>query len=89
VAAIGEDEYEADVRVAEDVSGTLPDAVADVDTVCVGVTGRNLVAQALYGSIPQSIAGQASGTVLMARGAQQTRRALKQAVVERLGGRMR
>jgi nucleotide-binding universal stress UspA family protein len=88
-AGLADDEYGADVRVADDVQAVLLDAVADVDTVCVGVTGRNLVAQALYGSIPQSIAERAPGTVLMARGAQESRRTVKEALVQRLGGRLR
>jgi nucleotide-binding universal stress UspA family protein len=88
-AGIAEAEYEADVRVADDVSATLLDAVRDVDTVCVGVTGRNPVAQALYGSIPQAIANEAAGTVLMTRDAQERRRTVKEAIVQRLGGRLR
>jgi len=87
-AGLADDQYDVDVRVAADVRDELLAAVEDVDTLAVGATGRSLVAQALYGSVPQAVASKTAGTVLMARGAQRTPRTLREAVVQRLGGRL-
>ncbi|MCU4743508.1 amino acid permease [Natronoglomus mannanivorans] len=85
-AGLDENEYEPTVLVDDDVRATLLEAVAEYETVCVGATGESTVAQALYGSIPQSIVDQSSGTVVMARGENRAPRTFRQALVQRLGG---
>ncbi|ELY45280.1 amino acid permease [Natronorubrum bangense] len=87
VAAAGgleEHEYESQVVVSNDLSETLVTEVTEYDTVCVGATGSSAVAQALYGSIPQRIVDESTGTVLMTRGEQRAPRTLRQAVIQRL-----
>jgi len=86
-AGIADAEYSADVRVSDTVRQTILTTVTDADTVCVGATGEGLIAQTLYGSIPQAIATQSDGTILMTRSDQPTTRSLREAVIERLGGR--
>ncbi|MCL9813670.1 amino acid permease [Natranaeroarchaeum aerophilus] len=83
-AGLDADEYEPRVIVSDDVRGTLLDAVSEYETVCVGATGSSTVAQALYGSIPQTIVEQSTGTVLMARGENRTPRTFRRALIQRL-----
>ncbi|MCU4742191.1 amino acid permease [Natronoglomus mannanivorans] len=79
-------EYEESVIVSDDVRQTLVEEIRKYDTVCVGATGTSTVAQALYGSIPQTIVQESSGTVVMARGENRAPRTFRQALVQRLGG---
>lgn len=87
-AGIDADEYTADVRVAKDVREALIESVSDADAVAVGATGQSFVAQALYGTIPKSVAEAASGTVILARGEDRSPRSLREAIVQRLGGQI-
>ncbi|WP_306058843.1 amino acid permease [Natronococcus wangiae] len=86
-AGLEDGEYEPRVIVGDDVRETLVDTVTEYDTVCVGATGTSAVAQALYGSIPQTIVEQSDGTVIMARGENRAPRTVRQALIQRLGGR--
>ncbi|MFP8952711.1 amino acid permease [Natrialbaceae archaeon A-arb3/5] len=86
-AELDEGEYQSRVVVTdEDVREALVEAATSYETVCIGATGTSTVAQALYGSIPQRIVREHSGTVLMARGEQRTPRTFRQAVIQRLEG---
>ncbi|MFC4438009.1 MULTISPECIES: amino acid permease [Natrialbaceae] len=85
-AGLEEDEYDPRVIVSDDVRETLIDAVTEYDTICIGATGTSTVAQALYGSIPQTIVQESRGTVVMARGENRAPRTFRQALVQRLSG---
>ncbi|TYL37620.1 amino acid transporter [Natronococcus pandeyae] len=85
-ADLEDDEYEPRVIVSDDVRGTLVEAATEYDTICVGATGTSTVAQALYGSLPQTIVEQSQGTVIMARGENRAPRTFRQALIQRLGG---
>jgi basic amino acid/polyamine antiporter, APA family len=83
-AKLEEVEYESRIIVADDVGDALVAATNEYDTVVLGATGTSTVAQALYGSIPQRIVEQSDGTIMMARGEQQTPRTFRQALIQRL-----
>ncbi len=85
-AGLTDGEYDARVIVDEDVREALVRATTEYDTVVVGATGSSTVAQALYGSVPQQIVNESSGTVLMARGENRAPRTFRQALIQRLGG---
>jgi basic amino acid/polyamine antiporter, APA family len=83
-AKLEEVEYESRIIVADDVGDALVAATNEYDTVVLGATGTSTVAQTLYGSIPQRIVEQSDGTIMMARGEQQTPRTFRQALIQRL-----
>ncbi|AFZ71457.1 amino acid permease [Natronobacterium gregoryi] len=86
-AGLADDEYESRVVVTEeDVRETVVSEAAAYDTVYVGATGTSPVAQALYGTIPESIVDETERAVLMARGEQRSPRTFRQALVQRLEG---
>ncbi|PSQ15485.1 amino acid transporter [Halobacteriales archaeon QS_8_69_26] len=85
-AGIDEGDYVPSVVVAEDVEDAILEEVEEYDTVCVGATRSGPVAQALFGSIPERIGAEASGTVAMVRGSERSPMSIREAIVERLGG---
>jgi APA family basic amino acid/polyamine antiporter len=79
------DSFESRVVVADDdVRSEILDEVSAYDTVCVGATRTGTVSQALFGSIPETIGEQTDGTVVMARGPDETPRSIREALVERI-----
>ena len=86
-AGLSEAEFDPRVLLDEDVRGTLLEAVSGYDVVCVGATGQSMVAQALFGSIPRDIVRVSEGTVVMARDESRVPRTLRDAIIQRLGGR--
>ena len=86
-AGLSEAEFEPRVHVAEDVRGTLLEVISGYDTVCVGATGQSMVAQALFGSVPRDVVRVSDEAVLMARDESRVPRTLREAVIQRLGGR--
>ena len=86
-ASLAPEEFESRIHVDEDVRETLLEAVAGYDVVCVGATGQSTVAQTLFGSVPRDVVRVSKGTVLMARDENRVPRTLREAVIQRLGGR--
>ena len=76
--------FESRVIVSDTSRETLLEVVTEYDTICVGATGSSTVAQALYGSIPQTIVRKSTGTILMARGENRAPRTFRQAIIQRL-----
>ncbi|MFD1646828.1 amino acid permease [Haloarchaeobius litoreus] len=84
-SALSADECVTDVVVTEDdVRDAILEAIEPYDTVCVGATRTGAVSQALFGSIPEAIGEQFDGRVVMARGAEEAPRSVRDAIVERL-----
>jgi nucleotide-binding universal stress UspA family protein len=67
-AGLSPDEYEARVVVAGDVESAILDAVADYDTVCVGLSERSDTSRLLFGSIAERISRDTAGNVAVVRG---------------------
>ena len=76
--------YDTKVIVSDDVRGALLEAAEDYDTICIGSTRSSAATQALFGSIPEALGEQASGTVAITSGPEYRPRTISQAVVERL-----
>ena len=84
-ANLAEEEWKAEVIVTEDgVRDTLLEAASGFDTLCVGATRSTRLAQALFGSIPETIGEQAPGTVIIVRGTRYQPRSLTDALIQRL-----
>lgn len=78
--------FETRVEVTD--GGNLEDVVLSLadeyDTVCVGATRSGAVTQALFGSLPETIGERAEGTVVMARGPEQSPLSIREAIIRRL-----
>lgn len=83
-AGLNPDDYEADVRVADDVQTAILDGVEEYDTVCLGVSEKSRVSKILWGSLADTVAREADGNVAMVRGKYDTRTSLGEALTERL-----
>jgi nucleotide-binding universal stress UspA family protein/drug/metabolite transporter (DMT)-like permease len=83
-AGIADLDYETRVVVGEDVEAAMLDVVDEYDTVCVGATRTGTISQALFGSIPETIGERAAGTVVMARGPEESPLSMREAIAERL-----
>lgn len=84
-ADLARKEWEAEVIVEEDdVRETLVEAAGRFDTVCVGATRSTRLAQALFGSIPETIGEHAPGTVIIVRGTRYRPRTIADALIQRL-----
>jgi len=77
-------QYESRIEVTEDIDGTILDAASEYDTICVGATRTGAVSQAVFGSLPETIGEQTDGTVVMARGPEESAMSIRQAIVRRL-----
>jgi len=64
-AGIPEEDYEATVRVGDDIEETLLEATNGFQTVFIGASRDAAYKQALFGSIPAYIGEWASGNVIM------------------------
>jgi APA family basic amino acid/polyamine antiporter len=78
--------FDTRVEVAEDVEATVLAAAEEYDTVCVGATRSGAVSQALFGSLPETVGEEVDGTVVMARGPEESPLSLREAVARRLEG---
>lgn len=83
-AGIPEDGYEPTVVVAADVETAILNHVDEYDTVCVGATRAGSVAQALFGSLPETVGERADATVAMVRGPDTSPMSVREAIVKRL-----
>jgi APA family basic amino acid/polyamine antiporter len=77
-------DYTTEVVIGDDVESTALDTVETYDTVCVGATRQGAVSQTLFGSLPETLGEQASGTVVMAQGSSATPQSIREAVIKRL-----
>lgn len=75
--------YDTDV-VVDNVEAAALNAVEAYDTVCIGATREGAISQALFGSLPEALGTQATGTVVMAEGASASPRSIREALIERL-----
>lgn len=83
-AGLNPDDYESDVRVADDVQTGILNGVEEYDTVCLGVSEKSRVSKILWGSLADTVARQADGNVAMVRGKYDTRTSLGEALTERI-----
>jgi APA family basic amino acid/polyamine antiporter len=61
------DEYESAVVVATDIESAVMQAVQEYDTVCVGLSERRELSQALFGSLAERISREIAGNVAIVR----------------------
>jgi basic amino acid/polyamine antiporter, APA family len=85
-AGLEEGSYTSRVVVSEQIEAAIMEAVEDYQTIFVGATRTGVVKQALFGSIPEKVGEQASGTVVMVNKRHQPRTIIE-AIAERLGMR--
>jgi APA family basic amino acid/polyamine antiporter len=83
-AGLAPGDYERRVAVAGNVESTILDVVDEYDAVYVGATETGSVSQAVFGSLPERIGETADGTVVMARGPDESPVSIREAVVRRL-----
>ncbi|QLG50313.1 amino acid permease [Natrinema halophilum] len=76
--------YDTHVDVADDVEQAILDAADEYDTICVGATRDNTISQAIFGSLPESVGEHAAGTVVMARGPEESPMSIGEALARRL-----
>jgi amino acid transporter/nucleotide-binding universal stress UspA family protein len=67
-AGLAPEEYESRIVVAEDTETAIVDAVAEYDTVCVGLSEKSETERVLFGSIAERISRAAPGNVGVVRG---------------------
>ncbi len=77
-------QYTSHVEVADDIEGTILDAAAKFDMICVGATRSGAVSQAVFGSLPETIGEQTDQTVVMAHGPEESAMSIREAIVHRL-----
>ena len=76
--------YDTRVDVADDVDRAILDAADEYDTICVGATRSGVVSQAVFGSLPETVGEKAAGTVVMARGPEESPMSVREAIARRL-----
>jgi len=67
-AGLAPEEYESRIVIAEDTETAIVDAVAEYDTVCVGLSEKSETERVLFGSIAERISRAAPGNVGVMRG---------------------
>jgi len=78
--------YETEISVAEDVEQAIIDAAEEYDTICVGATRSGSISQAVFGSLPEAIGEKLDKKVVMARGPEESRMSVREAILRRLEG---
>jgi nucleotide-binding universal stress UspA family protein len=76
--------YDGEVLIADDIGSAILDAVAEYDTVCVGVSEKSTMARLVYGSIAQRVSQQSESNLVMVRGPYESYRSVREALAERL-----
>jgi len=76
--------YDTRVSIAEDVDRAIIDAADDYDTICVGATRSGVVSQVVFGSLPEAVGEKAEGTVVMARGPEESPMSVREAIARQL-----
>ena len=67
-AGLDPEEYDAEVVVDDNVESSILDAVAEYDTVCVGLSEKNETERILFGSIAERISQGTDGNISIIRG---------------------
>jgi len=67
-AGLGPEEYEVAVVVDDEVGSAIVDAVAEYDTVCVGLSERSEANHLAFGSTARRVSRDAPGNVAVVRG---------------------
>jgi len=80
----GVKEYDSDVVVTEDIESEIVSIAREYDTTVLGVSRASSVERVLSGAIPETIGDQVSGTVVLVRSGEKTRRSLRSAIIQRL-----
>lgn len=83
-AGIKHTTFDSRVIIAEDVEQVILDAAAEYETVCVGATETSTVSQTVFGSLPEVVGEQVDGTVVIARGPEETPMSIREAIAQRL-----
>jgi len=76
--------YDTRIDTAEDVDRAILDVADEYDTVCVGATRTGVVSQAVFGSLPETVGEEVDGTVVMARGPEESPMSVREAITRRL-----
>jgi amino acid transporter/nucleotide-binding universal stress UspA family protein len=66
-AGIEQAEFDTKVLVNDDIEGAILDAVGEYDTVCVGLSERDVTTRIKFGTIAEQISRQATGNVAIVR----------------------
>jgi len=79
-------DFESRVEVTDgaNIENVVLGVAEEYDTVCVGATRSGAVSQALFGSLPETVGEKAEGTVVMARGPEESPLSIREAIVRRL-----
>ncbi len=83
----GVEEYDSDVVVTDDIESELVSIAGGYDTTVLGVSRVGSVERILSGAIPETIGEQVSGTIVLTRTGEQTRRSLRSALINRIASR--
>ncbi len=73
----------------DDIKRAVLSIIHDYDTVCFGMSTKNVFQRVFYGSLAERITREARGNVLMVRGPQEKRRSVHEALIERFQVRER
>lgn len=85
-ADLDEEDYEARVVIDADPQAALIDAAKAFGLISVGPSPDTPLAQALFGSLPEALCAEVTGTVAVVRGPHLPSRTLLQALGARLSG---
>ncbi len=80
----GVEDYDSDVIVTDDIASELVSIAQGYDTTVLGVSRVSSVERILSGAIPDTIGEQASGTIVLTRSGEPTRRSLRSAIINRI-----
>ncbi len=80
----GVEEYDSDVIVTDDIASELVSIAQGYDTTVLGVSRVSSVERILSGAIPETIGEQVSGTIVLTRSGEPTRRSLRSAIINRI-----
>lgn len=85
-AQVPRTKYQTRILISRNVREALLEAIDDYDTICVGASRNTVLAQALFGSIPEAILETISGTVAVVRAPQPGARTIIDIIAGRLSG---
>lgn len=83
---LGDMAYDRQVLVSDDTEGAIRAIADEFDTIRLGPTCTGTVSQALFGSLPDKLGADVNGTVVIARGPQESSMSIRQAIERRLEG---
>ncbi len=83
----GVEEYDSDVIVTDDIAAELVSVAQGYDTTVLGVSRVSSVERILSGAIPDTLGEEVSGTIVLTRSGEPTRRSLRSAIINRIASR--